>query len=174
MQTQSAAIAELLGPYKLSLHSGSDKLSMYSALPRATKGCFHVKTAGTSYLEALRVVARHDEPLFRRIIRFARQRYNTDRATYHVSATNDAVPSREGLDRVRLEQVYLECWADVPQGIGFTEPCRQILYCTFGSTLTDPELGPAVRSVLQSHSDTYTEVLADHFTRHLDALAAGM
>ena len=41
-----AAIAELLGPYKLSLHSGSDKLSMYPALARATKGKFHVKTAG--------------------------------------------------------------------------------------------------------------------------------
>ena len=56
-----AAIAEMLGPYKLSLHSGSDKLSMYPALARATKGRFHVKTAGTSYLEALRVVARHDD-----------------------------------------------------------------------------------------------------------------
>ena len=48
-----AAIAEMLGPYKLSLHSGSDKLSMYPAFARATKGRFHVKTAGTSYLEAL-------------------------------------------------------------------------------------------------------------------------
>jgi hypothetical protein len=37
-----AAIADLLGPYKLSLHSGSDKLSMYAALARATKGKFHV------------------------------------------------------------------------------------------------------------------------------------
>ena len=70
-----AAIAAILGPYKLSLHSGSDKLSMYAALARATKGLFHVKTAGTSYLEALRVVARHDVPLFRRIIEFARGRY---------------------------------------------------------------------------------------------------
>ncbi|MGH7129661.1 MAG: tagaturonate epimerase family protein, partial [Planctomycetaceae bacterium] len=76
-----AAIAELLGPYKLSLHSGSDKLSIYAALARATKGRFHVKTAGTSYLEALRVAARHDESLFRRIVGFARQRYETDRAT---------------------------------------------------------------------------------------------
>ena len=58
-----AAIAELLGPYKLSLHSGSDKISMYPALARATRGKFHVKTAGTSYLEALRVVARHDEAI---------------------------------------------------------------------------------------------------------------
>lgn len=169
-----AAIADLLGPYKLSLHSGSDKISMYAALARATKGRFHVKTAGTSYLEALRVVARHDEALFRRIVQFGRKRYDTDRATYHVSATNEAVPTDDGLDAKRLEQVYLECWADVPQGLGFTEPGRQILHCTFGSTLTDPELGPAVRSVLESHPATYTEVLADHFSRHLDALSAGM
>ena len=169
-----SAIAEVLGPYKLSLHSGSDKLSMYAALARATKGKFHVKTAGTSYLEALRVVARHDEDLFRRIVRFARERYDTDKATYHVSATNEAVPTGDDYDVAKLEQVYLECWADVPQGKGFTEPGRQILHCTFGSTLTDAELGPAVRSVLESHPDTYTEVLADHFSRHLEALAAGM
>ena len=169
-----AAISELLGPYKLSLHSGSDKISMYSALARATKGRFHVKTAGTSYLEALRVVARHDEDLFRRVVQFGRGRYNTDKATYHVSATNETVPEDAGLDGKKLEQVYLECWADVPKGIGFTEPGRQILHCTFGSTLTDPELGPAVRSVLESHPDTYTEVLCDHFSRHLEALNSGM
>ncbi|QDU98749.1 tagaturonate epimerase family protein [Lignipirellula cremea] len=171
---QHAAIAELLGPYKLSLHSGSDKLSMYPALARATKGRFHVKTAGTSYLEALRVVARHEESLFRRIVQFARQRYDVDKATYHVSATNAAVPTDDGLEATRLEQLYLERWADTPQGAGFTEPGRQILHCTFGSTLTDPELGPAVRSVLESNPDTYTEVLADHFSRHLAALAEGM
>ena len=169
-----AAIAELLGPYKLSLHSGSDKLSMYAALARATNGKFHVKTAGTSYLEALRVVARHDEALFRKIVQFARARYDVDKATYHVSATNAAVPEESGLDADKLEQVYLERWADVPQGVGFTEPGRQILHCTFGSTLTDPELGPAVRAVLEAHPDTYTEVLCDHFSRHLDALRAGM
>jgi len=32
------AIARQIGPYKLSLHSGSDKLSMYPALARATRG----------------------------------------------------------------------------------------------------------------------------------------
>ena len=88
-----AAIAECLGPYKLSLHSGSDKLSIYSAFARLTRGRFHVKTAGTSYLEALRVVARHEPGLFRRIVEFARQRYDTDRASYHVSATVDTVPA---------------------------------------------------------------------------------
>ncbi len=169
-----AAIAEMLGPYKLSLHSGSDKLSMYTALARATQGRFHVKTAGTSYLEALRVVAIHDEGLFRQLVQFARSRYDVDKATYHVSATNASVAAPETLNREQLEQVYLERWADVPRGKGFTAAGRQILHCTFGSTLTDPELGPAVRSTLEAHPKTYCDVLADHFGRHLDALRAGM
>ena len=170
-----AAIADRLGPYKLSLHSGSDKLSMYPALARATKGRFHVKTAGTSYLEALRVVARHDATLFRRIVDFARGRYDTDKATYHVSATLGSVPpASEVASMAELERLYLENWSDVPRGLGFTNPGRQILHCTFGSTLTHPEFGPAVRQVLEQHPDTYTEVLADHFSRHLEALRAGL
>ena len=91
-----AAVARHLGPYKLSLHSGSDKLSMYGPFARATRGLFHVKTAGTSYLEALRVVAVHDMKLFRRVIDFSRGRYDTDKATstprYHVHATLDSAP----------------------------------------------------------------------------------
>jgi hypothetical protein len=170
-----AAIAAMLGPYKLSLHSGSDKLSMYPALARATRGRFHVKTAGTSYLEALRVVARHEPDLFRRAIDFARSRYDRDKATYHVSATlQSAPPPEEVADSAELERLYLENWSDVPRGLGFTNPGRQVLHCTFGSVLTDPELGPAVRSVLEAHVATYTEVLADHFGRHLEALRAGL
>ena len=170
-----AAIAKLLGPYKLSLHSGSDKLSMYASLARATQGCFHVKTAGTSYLEALRVVARHDATLFRRLIDFARERYNIDKATYHVSATLDSAPSTDECPSIAdLERHYLECWKDVPQGRGFTNPGRQILHCTFGSTLTEPSLGPAVKSLLAAHVSSYTEILREHFVRHLQALKAGM
>jgi hypothetical protein len=170
-----AAIAETLGPYKLSLHSGSDKLSMYTALARATKGRFHVKTAGTSYLEALRVVARHDGALFRRIIEFARSRYDVDKATYHVSATLADAPTTEAVPSVtELERAYLENWSEVPRGKGFTNPGRQILHCTFGSVLTDESLGTALRGVLEAHTVTYAEVLEDHFTRHLEALQAGM
>ena len=170
-----AAIATLLGGYKISLHSGSDKLSMYSLLARTTKGRFHVKTAGTSYLEALRVVARHDADLFRRIVNFGRSHYETDRATYHVSATLASAPDTSAVsDVIELEREYLELWSEVPEGQGFTKPGRQILHCTFGSTLTDPDLGPAIRSILHDHPDTYTEVLAEHFARHLQALQDGM
>lgn len=166
-----AAIAKLLGPYKLSLHSGSDKLSMYPALARATNGCFHVKTAGTSYLEALRVVARHEPKAFRRLIDFCRGRYDADKATYHVSATLKSAPETTAISNDQgLERIYLEMWRDVRPGRGFTNPARQILHCTFGSVLTDPEWGPLVKGVVADHRDTYREVLADHFERHLRAL----
>ena len=165
----------MLGPYKLSLHSGSDKLSMYPALARASKGRFHVKTAGTSYLEALRVVARHDAALFRTIIDFARGSLRHRQGDLPRLGDARIGPAGVGRDRRGdLERQYLESWSEVPAGKGFTRPGRQILHCTFGSVLTDPELGPAVRSVLEAHPETYTEVLADHFARHLESLREGL
>jgi hypothetical protein len=170
-----AAIAEMLGPYKLSLHSGSDKLSLYPALARVTRGRFHVKTAGTSYMEALRVVARHDEALFRRVVEFARGRYSQDKATYHVSATLESAPAAAVVTSpAELERLYLERWSEVLRGRGFTQLGRQILHCTFGSVLTDADLGPAVMHVLEDNKGTYKEFLADHFSRHLEALKEGM
>jgi tagaturonate epimerase len=170
-----AAIASALGPYKLSLHSGSDKLSVYPALARATRGMFHVKTAGTSYLEALRVVARHDGQLFRRIIDFSRSRYDSDRATYHVSATLQSAPPAEQVREQReLEKLYLGLWADTRAGRGFTEPGRQILHCTFGSVLTDVALRDALMQILREHPQTHEQILVDHFSRHLAALREGM
>lgn len=170
-----AHLARELGPYKLSLHSGSDKLSLYPILARATNGCFHVKTAGTSYLEALRVVARHDDHLFRRIVDTARRHYDRDRDTYHVTADINMLPSGDDCRGTEeLEKTYLGHWSEVPAGRGFTEPGRQVLHCTFGTILMDPDLGPAIGHVLRDHADTYTEILADHFQRHLRALATGM
>jgi hypothetical protein len=116
-------------------------------------------------------VARHDEPLFRRVIEVARRYYDRDKATYHVSAEVSRLPHPGDVrDIGELEKVYLERWADVPVGKGFTKPGRQVLHCTFGTILMDPELGVSIRQLLQVHTDTYSEVLADHFERHLRAL----
>jgi hypothetical protein len=159
-----AAIARALGPYKLGLHSGSDKLSIYELFARATGGLFHVKTAGTSYLEALRVAARHERRLFRRIVDFARGRFERDRAAYHVSAQLDRVPSPAAIaDDAKLEKLYLD-----------GDDGRQILHVTFGSVLTDTGLGPALRDVLVAHPETHREVLARHFGKHLKALCKGL
>ena len=168
-----AAIAKQFR-YKLSLHSGSDKLSVYPALARLTAGMWHVKTAGTSYLEALRAVLRHDAGLFRRIVDFSRSRYDEDRATYHVSATLAATPPQSDVnDNVQLERIYLERWEEVPAGRGFVAPARQILHTTFGSVLKNESLRSPMLQILREHQQTYTDILEEHFARHLDALRTG-
>ncbi|MCS7010600.1 MAG: tagaturonate epimerase family protein, partial [Anaerolineales bacterium] len=81
-----AAVVAWFGTYKISLHSGSDKFSIYPLLRKHFGTHIHVKTAGTSYLEALRTLAETSPTLFGRIWALALERYPTDRATYHVSA----------------------------------------------------------------------------------------
>lgn len=161
---EHAAIAHTLGPYKLSLHSGSDKLSIYELFARVTGGRFHVKTAGTSYLEALRVAARHERKLFRRIVEFSRQRFEKDSAACRVSGRLENVPTPAAVgDDAKLEEYYLD-----------RNDGRQILHVTYGSVLTDSALGPALRDVLVAEPETHRSVLARHFGKHLKALCRGL
>jgi hypothetical protein len=152
-----AAIARALGPYKLSLHSGSDKFSVYPIITEAARGAVHLKTAGTSYLEALRVVARVDPGFFRAILGFARAHYVEDRASYHVSADLDKVPPPETLADERLPDLLEDFDA------------RQVLHVTFGSALA--EFRPRLFTFLRAHEEAYTETIARHFVRHLEPFA---
>lgn len=161
---QHMAIAEQFGPYKISVHSGSDKLRIYPSFGRICRDRFHVKTAGTSYLEALRVVCRAEAEFFRSIIGFARGRFEKDRASYHISANLDDVPEPEILGDPELEDVYLN------QNQG-----RQILHVTFGSVLTDKtdhgyRFREKIRIVLRQNEQLHEEVLRLHLGKHVQML----
>ena len=170
-----AAIARALGHYKLSLHSGSDKLSVYAELARATRGEVHVKTAGTSWLEALRVAARRDVALFRRIVRFSRERYEHERRTYHLSATLDNVPPPDMVDdAAELERVYLGAPESLTPTRGYDDLGRQIVHCTYGVVWNHDELGSAIRALLEAEHTLHHQFLAEHFAMHLRALREGL
>jgi hypothetical protein len=175
-----AAIARHFGPYKLSLHSGSDKFSLYPIVARLTGGLVHLKTAGTSYLEALRTIAALDPALFRAIYAFARERYPTDRASYHVSASLERAPLPQDLSA-----------ADPSAGSGQALPtlldqfdARQVLHVTFGSVLTDltglrdlsglPEyrFRDRLLAALKRDEEAYYAALEAHFRRHLQPFLA--
>lgn len=161
---EHAAIARYLNHYKLSLHSGSDKLSIYDVFARETRGRFHVKTAGTSYLEALHVMAATDEPFFRQVIDFSRERFEQDRATYHLSnGLADALDPNEIDTPDELLNEYLK-----------KDAGRQILHVTFGSIMNHPDLGLGLRFRLVNHSRLYEEYLIEHFRKHLEPLTAGL
>lgn len=143
--------------YKLSLHSGSDKLSVYPLFAASTQGLAHVKTAGTSYLEALRTIAIVNPKMFRDILMMARERYPIDRATYHVSAD---------VGRVRAADVLSD--AELPDLLNEFD-AREVLHVTFGSALH--EFGSAIQSTLRAHEGEYADILARHFAKHLALFA---
>jgi hypothetical protein len=151
-----AAIARQFGPYKLSLHSGSDKFSIYPAAMRQTRGLVHLKTAGTSYLEALRTVASVDPEFFLEIYAFAREHYETDRASYHVSAQLGRAPVPPGAKDV--------------SGLLNQFDAREILHVTFGSVLRadgGARFAGRLRNLLAEQADLYAGNLEAHFLRHL-------
>jgi hypothetical protein len=160
------AVARRFGPYKLSLHSGSDKFSVYPIVAGLAGGLVHLKTAGTSYLEALRAIAEVDPGLFREILAFAFQRYGEDKATYHVSADPARVPAPEQLADSELAAV-LENFDG-----------RQLLHVTFGSVLTwQDDTGEylfrdRLLAALKQNEEAYYSVLETHFKKHLAAFAA--
>jgi hypothetical protein len=149
-----AAVTRHFDSYKLSLHSGSDKFSVYPLIVRHWGSRVHVKTAGTSYLEALRALAELEPGLFRRILELGLECYATDRATYHVSAETERVEVPAGD-------------ADLPALLEDFH-AREVLHVTFGSALG--RYGPELKAALARHAARYGVNLRRHFARHLDLL----
>jgi hypothetical protein len=146
-----AAVTAHFGTYKLSLHSGSDKFSVYPLIVKHWGSRLHVKTAGTSYLEALRALAVTEPALFERIWALGLERYATDRATYHVSADPALVPANLPLPAL-LDDFH----------------AREILHVTFGSALST--FGAEIKAGLVRHAAVYNANLQKHFGKHLDLL----
>jgi tagaturonate epimerase len=149
-----ADVAAEHGGYKLSVHSGSDKFSVYAFLAEQTGGHLHVKTSGTSYLEGLRVIARTAPELFRELLNVARPRFELDRHSYELSPEANVPSGDEDLAAL----------LDDPGA-------RQGLHVTFGAVLSHAQLGPAFLAALDAASDEYARTLEDHLGRHLSLLA---
>jgi len=161
---EHAAVARELGGYKLSVHSGSDKFSVYPILAEAARGAVHLKTAGTSYLEALRAVSRADVELFREVAAVARARYDDDRRTYHVSGSASDVPEPDGITPKSAGPLLDHVGA------------RQVFHVTYGSVLDAPAtgggtLGERIRGCLDANEELHWEIVARHIERHLAPFA---
>ncbi|MBS3733488.1 MAG: hypothetical protein KGY99_01000 [Phycisphaerae bacterium] len=157
-----AAVMRTLGPYKISIHSGSDKFSIYPIVAELAGERVHLKTAGTSYLEAVRAIARIDPALFREIYDFARARYDEDRRTYHVSADMSKVPPADALNDDALADRIDDFHT------------RQALHVTFGSVLTADDgarFALRIYEALETCEQPHYDALAAHLARHIAPFA---
>jgi hypothetical protein len=167
--SEHVAVAKFCGPYKISVHSGSDKFSIYPIIGRICGDLLHLKTAGTSYLEAVRVVARTAPELFAEICAFCCGRFDADRKSYHISTTQAEIDALRPFSRGAADEaLYLD------ERVG-----RQLLHVTFGSVLTQGvdakgrRFKQGILDALEKNPDLHLEFLKKHFDKHLSGLSKG-
>jgi len=159
-----AAIARQEGPYKISVHSGSDKFALYPIIAKETGGQVHLKTSGTSYLEALRIVARRDPALFRAIATYSASVFEEQRKSYHIKASLLEFPDPLCVEDQDLEKDY----------ISYPRACspRQVLHVCFGAVLSaegGKRFAEPLKALLREARAEYAESLAEHMRKHLVA-----
>ena len=147
-----AEIARALGPYKLSLHSGSDKFSIYPAFAEETRGVCHLKTAGTSWIEALRVVARHDPALLREILALSLESFEENRHSYHLSCDPAKIPTNP--TDAQMDQLITDL------------DSRQVMHVGYGAVLE--QFGKQIKDILRANEGELYGIIRDHFVAHLE------
>lgn len=161
--TQHVQIAAYF-QYKLSIHSGSDKFTVFPIIGRDTAGKFHLKTAGTNWLEAVRIVARYDPALFREMYDFAGRHLNEAKKYYHIAAEAERIPAADRLGDAALP------------GLLSGDDARQVLHITYGLILqAQDDLGNSLfkerfSELLFRHEAEYYQGLEQHIGAHLQLL----
>lgn len=150
-------IAKFFG-YKLSFHSGSDKFSVFPILNEETQGHFHIKTSGTNWLEAVRVIAECDPALFRDMYDVAAATFEENQKFYHVTPDLSTIPD---VASMRDE--------DLPQLLDLVAS-RQVLHIGYGKILENAELKAQLYHVLRKFRQEYSDALYRHIGRHAQTL----
>ena len=152
------AIAQTYGGYKISIHSGSDKFAVYPIIGRYTQHRVHVKTAGTSWLEAVRAIAAAAPALYRRLHAQAFVVLPEALKLYHITPDLASIPALATLSDSELPALLEH------------DAARQLLHVTYGGLLSDPAIGPAFFAALDAGEDVYYGFVERHFVRHLRTL----
>lgn len=146
-------LARSLDGYRLSVHSGSDKFSLYPLMkPWAP---FHVKTSGTTWLEAIFTLGEVNFPLFVEIFNLARKVYLEESRSYSVSASPERIPSLK-----EMEKKFKE--------ISRNSDLRQILHVTYGPVWKS--FRKDILATLNQCQDIFRERISRHLRRHLEFL----
>ena len=161
-----AAIARHFG-YKLSIHSGSDKFSTFALIGKYTNGNFHVKTAGTNWLEAMRAVAAADPAMYREIHAFALEKFEDAKKFYHVTTDLNKVPALDTLTDAELPNLFT------------MNDARQLIHITYGFILTEKNADGTYRfknrlyKFWRENEAVYSDMLYAHIGKHLALLYDG-
>ena len=155
-----AAIARKFG-YKISIHSGSDKFSIFKVSGRETAGRFHLKTAGTNWLEAVKLVAIKDPQLYREVHTYALEAFAEASKYYHVSTNLNNIPALSTLKDSELPNLFKN------------DDSRQLIHITYGLILNKKNSDGSytfkdrLYKLWREEREEYYKLLDSHIGRHV-------
>jgi hypothetical protein len=161
---QHVLIAQEEGKYKISICSGSDAYSVLPLMGELSKGGLHLKTDGTSWLEAMRLIALMSPALYREMHRFALSVFQEAIKSYSVTTDLDQIPKLEELNDEELP------------GILDQDDSRQLLHITYeyllnakndtgGSLFKD-----RLYHILTRYEEDYWALIERQIEKHLHSL----
>lgn len=145
-----AEIARFMGGYKISLHSGSDKFSIYDIFKAATNNYYHIKTSGTSWLVAVKTIKPNIE-LFKKMYNISLANLDNSKKFYQVNITKEDFitnPSNEELETILSDPNVI-----------------QLLHISYGVILK--ELKSEVYLFLNQNEKLHYKNITKHIKKHL-------
>ena len=165
---QHVLIAQNYGNYKISIHSGSDKFSLLSDMGGLSEGFLHLKTSGTSWLEAIRLIALRNPSLYREIHRYALSKFKEASRLYHVTTHLTRIPNLQELSDQELFSLIDQ------------EDSRQLLHITYGFLLQAKDsdgknlFKDQLYQTLIQYEEDYWSLVQKQIEKHLSALKVGV
>lgn len=153
-----SGIAREFGGYKVSIHSGSDKFSVYPAIGRHTAHRVHVKTAGTSWLCAIQTIAQMEPSLYRSMHAAAFDYFDEATRLYHITADLSRIPALDSVSDDELPALLEQ------------NETRQLIHISYGGLLHQGEIRERFFNSLARHERRHYENLSAHLGRHISTL----
>lgn len=150
--------------YKISIHSGSDKFSIFTPSGEINRGRFHIKTAGTNWLEAMLLVAMKDPKLYRSVHKYALTVFEEATKYYHVTTDLTKIPDVDTLSDEELPSLFEN------------NDSRQLIHITYGLILNAKNADGSLTykdrlyDLWNKYADDYSELLYRHIGHHLELL----
>lgn len=157
------SIREEMGNYKLSLHSGSDKLSIYLIFRKILGDKIHIKTSGTSWIEAVKLVALKDFPFFLEILDCCIKNFKKNSASYEISARPELIDFKN-IEKIPVENLFQR------------DDIRQIIHIGYGTLLTAKDSDGnflykrKFLNIVHQNEEEYYNLLKAHLYNHLRLL----
>ncbi|MCS7202773.1 MAG: tagaturonate epimerase family protein [Dictyoglomus sp.] len=146
-------LSQKIEGYRLSLHSGSDKFSIYKILSEITQKNFHIKTSGTSWLQGVKVIAKFDPQLFSELYLIALNNLEESKKAYKVSIKKEDFPKEVQGDPL----------------VFFEKPeVKQLFHISYGVILDEKK--KEIYDILDRHEKEHYEFVRENIENHLKIL----